>query len=288
MNELVSVIIPCFNSGRTLTSAIDSVKNQTYPNIEIIIVNDGSNDPFTIKVLEDLSHDKKIKILEKPNGGLASARNYGIKESTAEFVLPLDADDTLSKNCINEMLILIIKNSPAKCFVFPNIEFNGLRSGFSQRNYNPFVQLVMNQLPYSILFTKETFNSIGGYDESLTEGLEDWEFNLNLIENGHIPISADAATLQYCVNNDGMLLSKTIFKYFDIWKFIKTKHKKLYTLPNLTKSYLIGLKFKLKFKMHVALIVLMFSQILPRRLFNLFLLIWVRLKSTSRSIRPKF
>jgi len=288
MKELVSVIIPCYNSGRTLISSISSIKNQTYKNIEIIVVNDGSNDQYTIQILNELSFTNDVKILHKSNGGLASARNHGIRNSSAKFILPLDADDELNKNSIYDMLSMITKSNPAKFFVFPNIEFKGLRVGISPRNYNPFVQLVMNQLPYSILFTRQVFDSIGGYDEYFTDGLEDWEFNLSLIEYGLTPVLAQTALLHYNVNSNGMLLSKTIFKYFDIWSVIKFKHKKLYTFSNLFKNYFIGYRFKLKVKLQIAVIILLLSKFLPRNFLNIFLLIWLSFKSTSRTIRSKF
>jgi glycosyltransferase involved in cell wall biosynthesis len=288
VNELVSVIIPCFNSGRTLSAAIDSIRKQTYKCIEIIVVNDGSNDAYTIDVLKELLDKNETKILNKTNGGLASARNYGIRNSTGKFIVPLDADDKLSENSIYEMMFLSKKNNSENCFVYPNIEFTGLRNGLSSRIYNPFVQLVMNQLPYSMLFTRHSFDLVGGYDESFTEGLEDWDFNIGLIELGLTPVASKSAHLQYNVDRNGMLLSKTIFKYFDIWSMIKSKHKSLYTFSHLIKSYLVGFTFRLRIKMQIAVLILMLSKILPHNYFNLFLVTWLRMKSTSRSIWSKF
>ena len=88
----VSVIIPCYNQGQYIEEAVKSVLAQTYQNFEIIIVNDGSTDEFTNKLLSD--YDKqKTKVLHTDNQGLASARNNGIKVAKGKYILPLDADE---------------------------------------------------------------------------------------------------------------------------------------------------------------------------------------------------
>ena len=102
---LVSVIVPCFNSGNTISRTIDSVVKQTWKNIEIVIVNDGSTDQLTIEVLDLISSQKNIKIHSQTNKGLASARNYGIRISKGEFILPLDSDDWLDENAIKIMIM---------------------------------------------------------------------------------------------------------------------------------------------------------------------------------------
>jgi glycosyltransferase involved in cell wall biosynthesis len=87
---LVSVVIPCYNGGAFLPEAIDSVLAQSYPNVEIIVVNDGSTDD-TAHVLDRYSD--RVTLLSQPNGGLASARNLGLRAATGEFIALFDADD---------------------------------------------------------------------------------------------------------------------------------------------------------------------------------------------------
>jgi len=92
----VSVIIPCYNSGSTLLRAVESIQGQTIKNIEIIIVNDGSDDSYTLEVLRNIS--KKIKVISQKNMGLSAARNTGIREAKGKYILPLDSDDYLLSN----------------------------------------------------------------------------------------------------------------------------------------------------------------------------------------------
>lgn len=94
---LISVIIPCYNHGKYIEEAVDSILNQTYQNFEIIIINDGSTDEFTNNLLEH--YDKpKTTVYHTENRGLANARNYGFEKSNGEFVQFLDSDDYILKD----------------------------------------------------------------------------------------------------------------------------------------------------------------------------------------------
>ena len=85
-NQIISVIVPCFNSGKTLRRTIESIKNQTWENKEIIVVNDGSNDKKTLKILEDFKDDKLLKIINQNNKGLSAARNTGVLNSKGSYL----------------------------------------------------------------------------------------------------------------------------------------------------------------------------------------------------------
>ena len=97
MEDLLSVIIPVYNVKDYLERCLKSIIHQTYKNLEIICVNDGSDDGSE-KILEDyLSKDKRIKIVHQSNQGLSSARNTGIKSSTGKYISFIDSDDYLNK-----------------------------------------------------------------------------------------------------------------------------------------------------------------------------------------------
>jgi glycosyltransferase involved in cell wall biosynthesis len=100
--NLVSVIIPCYNRDKWLEKCIQSVLNQTYTNLEIIIVDDGSIDQ-TVEIIKSFA-DKRIKYFFKENGGHASARNFGIKQSQGDWITFLDSDDYWDKNKIKTQL----------------------------------------------------------------------------------------------------------------------------------------------------------------------------------------
>ena len=99
----VSVVIPCYNQGHFILEAIDSVLTQTYEDYEIIVVNDGSTDSNTIRILNAINNPK-ILVIHTKNEGLSSARNTGIKNSVGEYILPLDADDKIGDNYLEKAI----------------------------------------------------------------------------------------------------------------------------------------------------------------------------------------
>lgn len=104
-NESVDVIMPVFNTPFAfLRSSIESVLNQTHRNVFLIIVDDGSNDALTLKVLNSFKNDKKVTVLHKKRQGVSSARNMGLDYSKSDYVMFLDGDDTIEYNYIEVML----------------------------------------------------------------------------------------------------------------------------------------------------------------------------------------
>ena len=114
-NSLVSIIIPVYNVEKYLSKCLDSVINQTYKNIEIICVNDGSTDN-SINILETYNQiDARIQIITQKNGGLATARNTGLKYAKGDFVYFLDSDDWVDINLIQTTLEAIILSDADIC-----------------------------------------------------------------------------------------------------------------------------------------------------------------------------
>lgn len=108
-NPLISVIIPVYKVEKYLEKCVDSVINQTYDNLEIILVDDGSPDNCPKMCDEYAKKDKRIKVIHKENGGLSDARNVGIKNSNGEYIGFVDSDDWVSKDMYKDLYNLIIK-----------------------------------------------------------------------------------------------------------------------------------------------------------------------------------
>lgn len=107
----VSIIIPVYNGEKHIEKCINNVLKQTYKNLEIIIINDGSKDK-TENILDEIQKlDNRIKIINKENTGVSDTRNFGINIATGEYIMFLDSDDYLQKNCIKELVKLINKNN---------------------------------------------------------------------------------------------------------------------------------------------------------------------------------
>lgn len=110
-DEKISIIIPVFNVEKYLRKCIDSILSQTYKNLEIILVNDGSTDNSAIICDNYQKKDSRIKVIHKKNGGLSDARNCGIKASTGNYITFIDSDDFIDKNFITILYKLILENN---------------------------------------------------------------------------------------------------------------------------------------------------------------------------------
>lgn len=107
----ISVIVPIYNVEKYLTRCVDSILNQTYKNLEIILVDDGSPDKCGIIADNYQSKDNRIKSVHKKNGGLSDARNYGMRYATGEYVLFVDSDDWLKEEMIEVLYNLAVENN---------------------------------------------------------------------------------------------------------------------------------------------------------------------------------
>ena len=106
----VSAVIPCYNHGEYVEDAINSILSQTHLVSEILVVDDGSDDPETLHILDTIDKPRTI-VYHKENGGPSSARNYGIERSSHNYILTLDCDDRFDPTFV-EKAITVLKNNP--------------------------------------------------------------------------------------------------------------------------------------------------------------------------------
>ena len=201
----ISIIVPCFNQGEYLSDCLNSIIDQSFTNWECIVVDDGSTDNTSDIAKAFEKKDDRIKYSIKTNGGLSSARNFGISLSKGEFILPLDADDYISKNYLQCSYDEINKSNDNKVVfgVVQNFGANNER----YVNVNDFIfenQLLFNQIHCSGLYRKLDALEIKGYDEQLKNGFEDWEFYIRLLGSGGNAIQLNNITLFYRRKNNSM------------------------------------------------------------------------------------
>lgn len=181
----VSVIITSFNKGKFLNECINSVKNQSYQNLEIILIDDCSTDSYTIGILKELKNDNQINIFKlTENKGVSNVRNFGIKNSTGEYILIVDGDDKISDTYIEKAVKIIESDSEYK-IVSCEVELFGYYHG-KMPLAKPEIEylIAQNALIISSLFRKSDFEKTSGFNENMKEGLEDWDFWLSILEKG--------------------------------------------------------------------------------------------------------
>ncbi len=230
----ISVILPCYNSHLYLQETLDSLRAQTFRDFEIVLVDDGSNDPDTIKMLDNLGDD--VRMIRQINMGLPAARNTAFRHARGEYVLPLDCDDWLAPNYL-ETAYQLLKDSPPKTVVFSHLDVFGDVTGVLRKNYNFFEQLFLNQLPYCLLMPKSAWYELGGYDESMRQGYEDWEFNIRLGRHGYFGAPMKDPLFHYRVSQSGMLKSISRHKHGHLWRAIQKKNPRAYSVGRLIKTW---------------------------------------------------
>ena len=226
----VSVIIPCYNQGEFVTEALDSVLASDYGNIEIIIVNDGSDDGITENVLETINHPL-VKIIHQQNQGLPAARNNGINASSGKYILPLDADDKIHPSYISKA-VEILDNDENTGIVYCNYRiFGDVNIEVNVPVYNPLTLLLKNIYVVCSMFRKDDFLNVNGYKDEMREGYEDWEFWVSMYENG-VKFKKINETLFYyrSLNKESMVkkFQRDRYLHLETHKKIMKLHPELY------------------------------------------------------------
>ncbi len=234
-NDLVSIIIPCYNQAQYLEEAVLSAVNQTYPNIEIIIVNDGSSDN-TQEVAEGLQNKYPdiIRIIKQKNQGLSEARNSGIRKSQGDYILPLDSDDTIAQDMISCCLRIMLESNVD--LVSSDGQAYGLKSyRINTKDFPECTLLYSNCFIATMLYHKRVWQETGGYKKNMEGGYEDWEFWINAYKHGFKFKRYPEILFYYRRKKESMYI-----KSFKKDSYLKAKmvinNPELYTLPYVATS----------------------------------------------------
>jgi glycosyltransferase involved in cell wall biosynthesis len=182
----VSIIVPCYNQAQYLDDALQSLYDQTYSHWECIIVNDGSldNTEEIAKKWED--KDIRFVYLYKENGGVSSARNYGISNSNSKYILTLDADDKYEATFIEKALTVLLNNDEVGIVSSWGMYFMEDKELHVYKLFGKCITdfLFTNSAIGTSLFKKECWEKAGGYDENTRNGYEDWEYYIRVCALG--------------------------------------------------------------------------------------------------------
>ncbi|QHL85951.1 glycosyltransferase [Nibribacter ruber] len=229
--DLLTVIIPFYNLGEYVEETIASVRKSTGVNKEILIVNDGSNDPKSLKVLEKLRKAKDCIVIDTKNAGLAAARNTGAKNAQGKYIAFLDADDKVAPEYFAKALKVLQHNT--------NVHFVGAWTqyfGDSSKVWPTFspeppVILYHNMVnSSSLVYKKESFLHAGLNDGQMPfQGLEDYESVISLLENGLNGVVLPEVLFHYRVRKDSMIREVSSVKMLVLYEYLSKKHKEFYS-----------------------------------------------------------
>jgi glycosyltransferase involved in cell wall biosynthesis/SAM-dependent methyltransferase len=195
----VAVIVPCFQHGRFLPEAIQSLREQTLLPEKIIVVDDASADPETTETLDQLDQDPLVTVIRlAENSGPSVARNRALAEVTENYVLPLDADDMLLPTTLEEMVGQLERAPESVGFIYPNVQHFGNRHDFYRPPaYNLNLLLNNNYCAATSLFDRRVFTAGVRYAEDIVFGHEDWDLVLQMAERGIEGEAAESGTFMY-------------------------------------------------------------------------------------------
>lgn len=220
----ISVIVPCFNQAQYLDESLQSVLDQTYQDWECIIVNDGSSDETETVAKKWLHTDSRFIYFFKENGGLSTARNYGIKRAAGEWILPLDADDYISRDYLDLAKNYFDRND-LKVIYSKARKFGLTNDIWKLREFSLEQLAIENVFFCSAFFRKHDWERVGGYDKNLNIGLEDWDFWIGLLKNGGKVLKIDAICFNYRIKENSMLDKFIVTEENDkTFKYIEKKH----------------------------------------------------------------
>lgn len=229
MNKKVSIIIPVFNAEKYLSETINSVKNQIFLNWECIIINDGSSDKSEEIALKNIAEDIRFNYVFQENTGVCIARNNAVKLSVGEYILCLDADDLISDNFLDETVKVLESDLTIKVAT-STVNFFGRSKGVMKVvSYDLGTLLAENQIVVTSLFRRLDYERVGGFNENMKEGFEDWDFWISILKNGGKVQCASEATFFYRLlnvsRNSGISYDKEKKLRSQMWK----NHQELFS-----------------------------------------------------------
>lgn len=220
--DLISVVIPYYNLGKTLPETIESIKESEYKKYEIVIVNDGSTDQESIDVLEQYKNDKQIRIVNIKNKGLANARNVGAENARGEFVAFLDADDKIDKTFYKKAIDILHKYDNVS-YVYSWVKyFEGSQGVWPTFNTHIPYLLCANMLAAYSVIRKNDFLNFGKNRIEMEYGMEDYDGWVSLAEHGCLGVSIPECLNLYRVRKDSM--SRQFNKKMRIYLYQTSRH----------------------------------------------------------------
>lgn len=231
MQPLISVIIPIFNAEETLCRCLQSVINQTMQELEILLVDDGSEDKSLGICRRYAKRDGRIRIIEKENGGVSSARNEGLRHATAPFVQFVDSDDSLTETMCQSMYDRMVSKE-CELVISGYYEWDGIREKIKEVPFkysdvsqaDDFIHLFegyqLNQL-WNKLYKKELIDCL--FEEEINAG-EDLLFNMQYINKVKSTEIITEPLYVYTLTNKNRISGKSFWMldrvYKEIYKYI--------------------------------------------------------------------
>ena len=208
LSPTVTVVLTVFNQGDELRRAIASVLQQTLPDVELIIWDDGSTNAATLSLLDSVGQEaalemRSVRVFHEPNKGVVAARNAAADHALGEYLVFLDPDDELEQTYL-EKAFLLLAATPEACIAAPHTNIRGdhVSDIWHAAPTDPEVISRHNMIPVVSMVRRESFLAVKGYAPAMAEGFEDWELWVRMTMAGHQAVVLDDPLLHYSYSVD--------------------------------------------------------------------------------------
>jgi glycosyltransferase involved in cell wall biosynthesis len=226
MNPLVSIIIPFYNSEDYLAQTIDWALESAYPNIEIILIDDGSKDSSVEIAEKYVNQHPNCSLYKQKNQGVSVARNLGISHAKGVYIIPVDSDDRICKEYIAEA-VKVLEENPNVKVVTSEGEYFGDKTG---RRILPAFDIKLlarkNIFHVSAVYRKSDWERIGGYCPQML-GREDWDFWISMLKDGGDVVKLPIIGYQYRIRANSKRVRTRNLKQ-EINDILNSRHKEFY------------------------------------------------------------
>ncbi len=241
----VSIIIPFYNLGAFLPDTLKSVRGQTWTDYEVIIIDDGSDDPASCELMECIqAHDSDIRVVRQPNAGLGAARNRGLAEARGRYYLPLDADDLIDPTYLAKT-VAVMQADEDLAYVTSLVRYFKDEPQDATGAWAP-LGLIRHILPVAncggvpaCLFNLEKVQAVGGYD-TVRSGYEDWDLYCKLAQQCQSATVIPEFLFYYRVREDSMLRVDCLPRHNTLRSYLASRHPELSTDVSKTSQLFIA------------------------------------------------
>ena len=234
MRPLVSIVIPCYNSERYLEESLLSVIAQTYENIEIVVVDDGSTDT-TPAIISRHTGDARVCVVSQSNKGLAAARNAGLAASKGDYITFLDSDDIYMPSKIERQVAFLAEYPDAGlayCRSGHFLDADPARVSYAYNKSVGATEPILRRLMHgnfinvnTAMVKKPVLDAVGGFDPKFRIG-EDWDLWIRLAQSGCVFVEQPEMLVATRLRDDSLRSDLVLQKKNDIRIYEKNFHER--------------------------------------------------------------
>ena len=259
----ISVLIPCYDDGATVREAVDSIVEDEA--VEIVLIDDGSSDPNTVAVLDDLTARGRVRLIRQANSGVAAALRAGTAAATSPYVFILNSDDLAESHAL-AALADALDADPGADFAFGWIHFFGdVDFVARQPPWNPWILLHSNRWAISSLYRRDALDALGGVPEGTA--YEDWDLLLGFAEQDRRGLLVPRVVLHYRQHGIGRRNRGAQSDLRREYAALRARHGRLFARePELRRRYRLPLWTRLAYRLQLRVGLLLPPGVVPRLL----------------------